>query len=151
MPQIHRTMNGGRMQENTSLFLWIFEPVLRILDVYPRSRILIFTHLGSRIQDPKTKRGKKYFLPFCSNKFHKIEKYFIFEMLKKKIWSNFQRIKELFPKIVTKLSKIWVLDPGSEIRDLDPQHWLELDVLPLAQRISRLSLYCTTQIGCLIF
>ena len=34
-------------------------------------------------------------------------------MLKKKIWANFQRIIELFtPKIVTKLSKKWVWDPG---------------------------------------
>jgi hypothetical protein len=37
-------------------------------------------------------------------------------MLKKKIWASFQIIKELFTrKIVTKLSKIWVWDPGSEI------------------------------------
>ncbi len=44
--------------------------------------------------------------------------YFIFEMLKKKIWANFQRIIELFTqKIVPKLSKIWVWDPGSEIWD----------------------------------
>jgi hypothetical protein len=44
--------------------------------------------------------------------------YFIFEMLKKKIWANFQRIIELFTqKIVSKLSKIWVWDPGSGIRD----------------------------------
>jgi hypothetical protein len=36
-------------------------------------------------------------------------------MLKKKIWANFQRIKELFnQKIANKLSKIWVWDPGSE-------------------------------------
>jgi hypothetical protein len=35
-------------------------------------------------------------------------------MLKKKIWVNFQRIIALFTqKIVTKLSKIWVWDPGS--------------------------------------
>jgi hypothetical protein len=35
-------------------------------------------------------------------------------MLKKKIWANFQSIIELFTqKIVTKLSKIWVWDPGS--------------------------------------
>jgi hypothetical protein len=35
-------------------------------------------------------------------------------VLKKKIWANFQRIVELFTqKIVTKLSKIWVWDPGS--------------------------------------
>ncbi len=39
-------------------------------------------------------------------------------MLNKKIWANFQRIIELFPQnIVIKLSKIWVWDPGSEIRD----------------------------------
>jgi hypothetical protein len=38
-------------------------------------------------------------------------------MLKKIIWANFQRMKELFtPKIVKKLSRIWVWDPGSEIR-----------------------------------
>jgi hypothetical protein len=46
---------------------------------------------------------------------------FIFEMLKKKIWANFQRIIELFTqKIVTKLSKMGlglgsgIRDPGSE-------------------------------------
>jgi hypothetical protein len=38
-------------------------------------------------------------------------------MLKKKIWLNFQRIIEVFTQIiVTKLSKIWVWDPGSGIR-----------------------------------
>jgi hypothetical protein len=37
-------------------------PVLWILDVYPGSRILIFTHPKSRIPDPKTatkERGEK--------------------------------------------------------------------------------------------
>ncbi len=49
----------------------------------------------------------------CIHKFHIIENYFI-EILKKKIWANFQRNKKLFTqKIVTKLSKIWVWDPGS--------------------------------------
>jgi hypothetical protein len=39
-------------------------------------------------------------------------------MPNKKIWANFQRIIEVFTqKIVTKLSKLWVWDPGSEIRD----------------------------------
>jgi hypothetical protein len=34
-------------------------------------------------------------------------------VLKKKIWANFQRIIELFTqKIVTRLSKIWLWDPG---------------------------------------
>ncbi len=64
-------------------------------------------------------------------------------MVKKQIWTNFQRIIELSTqKIVIKLSKIWVWDPGSENRDPeknlfripgskrhripdpDPQHWL---------------------------
>jgi hypothetical protein len=63
-------------------------------------------------------------------------------MLKKIILANFQRIIELFTqKIVNKLSKIWVGDPGSgkkpipdpgsrgqkgtgsRIPDPDPQHW----------------------------
>jgi hypothetical protein len=49
---------------------------------------------------------------------NKIVNYFSFEVLKKKIWANFQRIIELFTKkIVKKLFKIWSWDPGSEIRD----------------------------------
>jgi hypothetical protein len=46
----------------------------------------------------------------------KIEYYVLFEMLKKKIWANFQRIVEVFTqKIFNMLSYIWVWDPG--IRD----------------------------------
>jgi hypothetical protein len=78
----------------------------------------------SRIPDPKTAtkdRGeKKNFFQtiFCSHKFHKTQKYFIFDMLKQKFWPNFPRIIEVFTqKIVTKPSKIWVWDPGSGIRD----------------------------------
>jgi hypothetical protein len=104
--------------------------VWRIRDVYPGSRILIFTHPGSRISDPGSQipdpktvtkeRGEKkllsYFFFFC-HKFHKIENYVIFEMLKKKIWANFQRIVEVFTqKIFNMVSNIWVWDPGSEIR-----------------------------------
>jgi hypothetical protein len=49
---------------------------------------------------------------FCSHKFHKIEYYVIFEMLKKKIWANFQRIVEVFTqKNFNMLSNIWVWDP----------------------------------------
>ncbi len=77
----------------------------------------------SRIPDPKTatkERGEKIFFFhtfFFSHKFHKIESYFIFEMLKKKIWVNFPRIIEVFTqKTFTKLSKIWVWDPGSRSR-----------------------------------
>jgi hypothetical protein len=61
--------------------------VLRIRDVYPGFRILIFTHhgsripdLGSRIQKEQQKRGVKKnccHTFFFSHKFHKIEIYFI--------------------------------------------------------------------------
>jgi hypothetical protein len=63
-------------------------------------------------------RNPGFHTSLCSHKFHKIEHYFSFEVLKKKIWPNFPRIIEVFTqKIVTKLSKIWVWDPGSGIRD----------------------------------
>ena len=93
----------------------------------PGSRILIFTHpgsripdLGSRIPDPKTatkERGEKKLdvkPVYVATKFNKIVNCFSFEVLKKKIWANFQRIIELFSKkIVKKLFKIWSWDPGS--------------------------------------
>jgi hypothetical protein len=48
------------------------------------------------------KRGenKKNVCPtfFCSHKYHKIENNFTFELVKKKIWANFQRIVELFTR-----------------------------------------------------
>ncbi len=86
-------------------------------DFYP-SRI---PDLGSRIQKQQLMRGvKKIFCHtcFCSQKFHKIENYFIFEMLKKKISKGqFSKNYELFTqKIVTLFSKIWVWDPRSGIR-----------------------------------
>ncbi len=83
------------------------------------SRILIFTHPGSKNSNKRegwTKICCQNFL--CSHKFHKIANYFSFEVLKKKIRANFQRIIELLTqKIVNQLSKIWFWDPGSEIRD----------------------------------
>ncbi len=87
--------------------------MLQIRDVYPGSRILIFTHPGSRIPDPKTaskERGEEKLdvKPFyVATKINKVVHYFSFEVLKKKIWANFQRIIELFTKkIVKKLFKI---------------------------------------------
>jgi hypothetical protein len=84
----------------------------------------------SRIPDLKTatkERIGKYifsYLFFVAPNFTKIENYIIFEMLKKISWANFQRTIEFFtPKSVTKLSKIWVWDPGSGknlFRILDP-------------------------------
>jgi hypothetical protein len=101
-----------------------FLPVLRIRDVYPGSWFLPIPDPGSRIPgpgsripDPKTatkERGEKNlwchtFL--CSHKYHKIAHYFNFEVLKKKISANFQRIIELFTQ--NTLSKVWSWDPGS--------------------------------------
>jgi hypothetical protein len=69
----------------------------------PDPRILIFTHPGYRIPDPDPKiatkeRGEKISCHtfFCSHKFHKIEYYLTFEMLKKIKLPNFQRIIEVF-------------------------------------------------------
>ncbi len=59
-------------------------------------------------------------------------------MPKKKICANFQRILELFAQnIVTKLSKIWVWDPGSEIRDPGGQKGTGSRI-----RIRNTALYC---------
>ncbi len=105
--------------------------MLRIRDVYPGSRILIFTHLGSRISDPGSKNSNKRegwkkischtFL--CSHKFHK-GNYFNFEVPKKKNLGQFSKnYRTLYPKIVSKFSKIWVWDLGSGknlFRILDP-------------------------------
>jgi hypothetical protein len=98
-----------------------WQAVLRIRDVYPGSRILIFTHPGSRIQKQQQKREvKKNCHTFlCSHKFHKIVNYFSFEVLKKKIWANFQRIIELFTKKLSKSSLkygLGIRDPRSGIR-----------------------------------
>jgi hypothetical protein len=87
--------------------------VWRIQDVYPGSRILIFTHPGSRIPDPKTvteERGEKIFfiIFFCSHKFQKNEYYVIFEMLKRKILANFQRIVLFLPKKFSPCSQIYL-------------------------------------------
>jgi hypothetical protein len=78
---------------------------LRIRDVYPGSRILTFTHpgsripdLGSRIPDPKTatkERGEKKLdvKPFyVDTKFNKIVNYFSFEVLKKKFGPIFKEL-----------------------------------------------------------
>jgi hypothetical protein len=61
-------------------------------DFYP-SRI---PDLGSRIQKQQQKRWAK---KICCHTF--FENYYIFEMLKKKIWVNFQRITELLPQILS--------------------------------------------------
>jgi hypothetical protein len=101
------------------------QSVLRIRDVYPGYRILIFTHSGSRISDPKTatkERGEKFFGQtfFCSHKFHKNCKLFYFLNAEEKNLGQLkiQRIIEFFPKNLSLSSKNMGLgsgipDPGS--------------------------------------
>jgi hypothetical protein len=85
--------------------------------------------LGSWIPDPKTatkERGEEKFvikLFFVVTNFTKLN-IILFLKCWRKIWANFQRIIEVFTQtIFTKLSKIWVWDPGSGknlFRILDP-------------------------------
>jgi hypothetical protein len=96
---------GGRWSiVKNSTYMW------RIRDVYPGSWFLPIPDLGSRIQNQQQKRGVKKICChnfLCSHNFHKMAHYFSFDVLKKKIWVNLQRIIELFTqKIVIKLSKI---------------------------------------------
>ncbi len=75
---------------------------------------------------------KKFHTFLCSHKFHKIEDYFSFEVLKKKIWANFQRIIELFTKKDLSVSSqkygFGIRDPRSGIRDLEKTYsgsWIQ--------------------------
>jgi hypothetical protein len=116
--------------------------VLRIRDVYPGSCFLSIPDSGYcflSIPDPESnnsnKKGEEQ-----SHKYPKIENYFIFEQVMKRNLSQLiKNCSNFTQKIVTKLSKIWVWDPGSgknlfrihgskrhRIPDPDPQHWLEM-------------------------
>ncbi len=129
-----------------SWFLPIPDPGSRILDP------------GSRISDPGSKNSNKrerwkkicYHTFCCSHKFHKIEYYVIFEMVKKKNVGQFTKnCWSFYPKNFQYALKYMdsgsgIRDPGSGIRkkpipnpgsripgskrhripDPDPQHWL---------------------------
>jgi hypothetical protein len=102
--------------------------VLRIRDVYSGSRIL---DLGSRIPDPKTaakERGEQICCHtfFCSHKFHKIENYFIFEMLKKNFLASFQRIFNFLPQNLLLSSQKYRVG----IRDMDPRSGIRKKPIP---------------------
>ncbi len=114
----HRLLQGWILQ-GLLVIASVADPGCFIPD--PGSWFLPIPDLGSRIQKQQQKRGVKKICChnfLCSHTFHKIAHYFSFDVLKKKIWANFQRIIELFTqKIVNKLSKIWIWDPRSGIRD----------------------------------
>ena len=86
------------------------------LNLFQHGHFLCLGTLRTNFFTVTKEREEKNFviILFCCHKFHKIEYYVIFEMLKKKIWANFQRIVEVFTqKIFNMLSNIWVWDPGS--------------------------------------
>ncbi len=69
--------------------------VLRIRDVYPRSRILIFSHPGSWIQNSNNREGWKKischnFL--CSHKFHKLQIISVLNYWRKKFGPIFKEL-----------------------------------------------------------
>ncbi len=97
--------------------------MLRIRDLYPGHRILIFT-----LPDPGLKQQQKRWVKktfwchtfFCSHKFHKIENYFIFGMPQKKIGPIFNVLEDFLPLKLSLSSQkygfgFW--NPGSEIQD----------------------------------
>ncbi len=120
-------MNNTRKKEKNYFEL---RETLYVADPGCLSRILIFTHLGSRISDPKQqkKRGVKIFFfvkPFFVATKLKIILFWNAEENKLNQFSKSYRT--FYPKSVTKLSKIWVWDPGFgknlfRIPDPDPQH-----------------------------
>ncbi len=91
-------------------------PVLRIRDVYPRSRILIFyssrPDFGSNKNNNRGGRKINFvFLFFCRRKFQNIVNYFIFEQIQKKIWAPSSQQYGLGIRDPNPRSGI--LDPGS--------------------------------------
>ncbi len=74
--------------------------MLRIRDVYPGSRILVFTHPGSRIQKQQQKEERKKL---------------VFMLSKIWIWDPVSGIRD--PGSAIQDSRSGIRDPGSEIRD----------------------------------
>jgi hypothetical protein len=95
------------------------------------SRILIFTHSGSRIQKLKNSNKREGWkklvvkLFFCSHKFHEIENYFIFKCWRKKFGPVFKELKNILPQNLSLSSTKYgvgirkkkpIPDPGSGSR-----------------------------------
>ncbi len=97
--------------------------MLRIRDVYPGSWFLPIPDPGTRIPDPKTaikERGEKkiYFHRFFGGtNFTKCKIILFLNCRRKKLGQILKNYRTFSQKVVTKLSKIWVWDPRSGIRD----------------------------------
>ncbi len=94
---------------------WVlWRPVLRIRDVFPGSWFLPIPDLGSRIPKQQQREGRKKIVVIPFYVATNLNMILVLKCWRKKFGSIFQLFTQ---KIVTKLSKIWVWDPGSEIRD----------------------------------
>ncbi len=96
--------------------------VLRIWDVYPGNRILIFTHPGSRIQKQQQERGEKKFvvIPFyVTTNFTKLKTILVLKCWRKKFGPIFKELQIFLPKKLSQALKNMGL--GSRIRDRDPE------------------------------
>jgi hypothetical protein len=100
------TLESGKSvfeRPNNSL-LECFNSMLRIRDVYPGSRILIFVHPGSRIPDPKTAtkdRGEKKFvvlLFFVATKVTKLKIILILSWWRKILGQFTKNYRTFYPK-----------------------------------------------------
>jgi hypothetical protein len=94
-------------------------PLLRIRDVHPGSRILIFTHPGSKNSNKREGWKNLFFHTFfVATNFTNLNIITFLICWRKKFWPNFPRIIKVFTqKIVTKLSKVRVWDPRSGTRE----------------------------------
>ncbi len=127
---VHNTINISTLSKYGTA-------VLRIRDVYPGSRILIFTHPGSRILDPRSRiqktatkdRGEKFFFVkpfFVDTNFTKLNIILFLMCWRKKFGPRI--IEVFYPKNYNQALKKMSL--GSRIQgskrhripDPDPQH-----------------------------
>ncbi len=108
--------------------------MLRIRDVYPGSWFLPIPDPGSWISDPGSKNSNKregwkklvVITFYVATNFTKLQIILVLKCWRKKFGPI---LKEFFTqKIVNKLSKIWVWDPGSGIRD--PGSWIRKKPIP---------------------
>ncbi len=108
--------------------------MLRIRDVYPGSWFLPILDPGFKNSNERQGWKKFVVIPFFGAINFTKWNYFIFEMLKKKIFlASFQRIKELLTqKIITKLSK----GTGSWIRNTDFNNLRRGWVRPCCMKLS---------------
>jgi hypothetical protein len=106
-PFLIKVLSGLKHCLQNKVFNTVADPecLSRIPD--PGSWFLPIPDPGSRIPDPKTVTKERGEIFFCSYKFHKIEYYVIFEMLKKKCGPIFKELLKFLPKKFSICSQIY--------------------------------------------